>query len=372
MRKTIRIFGITILTIIGLHLIFGLYVWISNSMYLGSVDKKNIEYLDSNFSSSPNDSIGENLFEATFDKDFYNASIFLLGENHGFKDVQKIDLALLKHLHEKVGLRYYIAEMDCDLAEELNAFIQDSIRNESLLSYVVTQMKNRIPQQASQELYYKWSKLREFNLSLPDSLKINVIGIDKDFHDSQTQISRDSAMVKNLTQYIRENNLKNEKFYGLFGYFHTMQKEIGVNTAKPFAARLVSSNDTNIKKVKSIVVYHLDSDVYLPQNNQFPTPDSKVFKFLNDNGPITLVKGINDLKEVTKPNTVSIFNLHGVESPYKSSQNLAGMKVNFFGEDILPLNSKNSTVDYFQYVILGRNSKALSKFETNANNVYKK
>ena len=115
-------------------------------------------------------------------------------------------------------------------------------------------------------------------------------------------------------------------------------------------------------KVKSIVVYHSDSEVYLPKNSQFPTPDSEKIGFLNDDGPITLVKGINDLEEITEPNSITLFNINGDDSPYKNSQNLAGIKVNFFAEDLLPLSSNNATVDYFQYVILGRNSKALTKY----------
>jgi len=368
MKKILRISGIILLVVVGIHLIFGAYIWISNSIYLGSVDTKNTKYLKSNISSSPNDDINKNFFKDIFDSEFYKSQIILLGENHGFADVQKIDLALLKHLNNEVGLRYYIAEMDYSLGNKLNTYIHDTTGNEEILIDVVNQMKDRIPQQASEEYFEKWKEIRKFNMTLSDSLKITVVGIDKEYNDNQDGISRDSAMVKNLYQYVQEKSLQNEKFYGLFGYFHVMQNQVGENTVKPFAARLVSSKNENIKKVKSIVVYHLDSDVYFPKNNQFPTPDSEVLGILNDNGPITLVKGIYDLKEVTKPNTISIFNLNGIEAPYKSSQNLAGIKVNFFGEDLLPENSEYTTIDFFQYVLLGRDSKALTKFETNANN----
>lgn len=358
MKRIIKIFGIFILAVIGIHLIFGVYIWISNSIYVGGTDQKNKKYLAANNSSSSNTRLHENFFEEVFEEEFYNATIFLLGENHGFEDVQKIDLALLKHLQRKVGLRYYIAEMDYSLGEKLNAYIQDNIENEKKLTEVVFQMKDRIPQQASQEYFEKWRKIRKFNMTLPDSLRITVVGIDKEYGDNRTEISRDSAMLKNLNSYIKDNSLQSEKFYGLFGYFHVLQKSVGKNTVNPFASRLVSSE----KNVKSIVVYHLDSEVYFPKNEQYPTPDSEVLGILNDNGPITLVKGIKDLKAITEPNTITLFNLNGDGSPYKSSNNLAGIKVNFFAKDVLPRSSEYSTVDYFQYVILGRNSKALTKF----------
>ena len=238
-KKIIKIFGILLLSIIGLHLIFVVYIWISNSIYLGGVNQSNVEYLASNKTTSPNDSIEEDFFKGFFDEEFYNSNIFLLGENHGFSDVQKIDLALVKHLQQEVGLRFYIAEMDYSLGDKLNNYINDSIQNQALLNEVVTQMKERIPQQASKEFYNKWEKIRKFNLKLPDTQRITVLGIDKELDIDQEQISRDAAMFKNLNQYIRNNNLKNEKFYGLFGYFHVMQEPIGENTVKPFASRLV-------------------------------------------------------------------------------------------------------------------------------------
>ena len=109
-------------------------------------------------------------------------------------------------------------------------------------------------------------------------------------------------------------------------------------------------------------MYHLDSKVYFPKNEQYPSPDNEVLEILNDNGPITLVKGIKDLEEVSEPNSTTLFKLDGNGSPYMTFNNLVGIKVNFLGQDVLPLNSEYPTVDFFQYVILGRNSKALTTF----------
>lgn len=307
MKKVINIIGILLLTVVGLHLLFGMYVWISNSVYLENINQSNVAYLRSNKVSSPNDKIKENFFKGVFDEEFYNSNIFLLGENHGFSDVQKIDLALVKHLQKEVGLGFYIAEMEFSLGNKLNTYINDSIQDQALLSEVVTKMKERIPQQASQEFYNKWEEIRKFNLGLPDSQRITVLGIDKEPGIDQEQVSRDSAMFKNLNRYIHKNNLKDEKFYGLFGYFHVMQKPIGKNTVEPFASRLASSNIEHFRNVKSMVVYHLDSEVYFPENSQFPTPESEKIGFLNDDGPISLVKGINDLEEVTEAGSITLF-----------------------------------------------------------------
>ena len=96
MKKIIRIFGIILLAIVGMPLIFGVYIWVSNSIYLGSVDQNNTKYLTSNSSSSSNEEINEKFFKDIFDEEFYNSEVFLLGENHGFADVQKIDLGFIE------------------------------------------------------------------------------------------------------------------------------------------------------------------------------------------------------------------------------------------------------------------------------------
>jgi len=361
MRKTLRIASIFVLVLVGIHLLIGGYVWISNTLYLGNVNQAYTKYLAANSHSVSNTDIIDTFFDGVLDQRFYEANVVLLGENHGFADVQRIDVALLKHLNQQSNLRYYIAEMDSTLGNLLNAYLTDNTVNEALLSKVIIQMSERIPQQASQELFAKWREIRRYNQTLPDSLRIQVLGIDKDYNDT-SPISRDSMMVKNLTSFITRKNLQNEKFYGLFGYFHVMQKPVGENTAIPFACRLKKSNLSTFSQVRSMVVYHVDSQVYFPENEQFPTPEDEKISFLNDDGPVTLVKGINDLKKVTAPNTLTLFKLDEDGSPYRDSQHLAGIKVNFLGEDLLPINSAASTVDYFQYAFLGRNARALTKY----------
>ncbi len=368
MKRAIRFIGRFILIVVGIHLLIGGYLLIRNRIYLGSTNEENTEYLKVNVASTPLNTLGEDFFEGAFEEDFYRSNIFLLGENHGFADVQEVDLALLKHLNRQIDLRYYIAEMDRETGEMLNSYLRDSLGNLSTLEKVILRVGKEIPQQASMELFHKWKKVREYNQSLPDSLRISVLGIDKDNSDTSSQMSRDSAMIKNLTDYIKSKNLQDEKFYGLFGYFHVMQQPVGKNTEAPFASRLKESSFDFFAKVSSIVTYHIDSEVYFPKNDQFPTPKNERISFLNDDGPIVLVKGIEDLKEVTEPNTISIFNLNGEDSPYKKSKNLAGIKVNFLGNDILPLNQETVTPDYFEYVVLGRNAKALTKYQTIAPN----
>jgi len=351
MKKILKIAKITFITLFAVILIFIAYLYISSKIFLESKKKENISYLSKN-----NVQVSGSIDEKLFDADFYKSQVFLLGEIHGYADNQTIDKEMLFFLNKKVGVKYYIAEMDSLVAKKLNAFLLENKKNKVALKEVVETIKQRIPQQSSQELFDKWSSVYDYNQSLADSLKITVIGIDKNFND-ESKSSRDVAMVTNFKNAIKKMNIENEKFYGLFGFFHTLQKktELGRET---LAQGLKESGI----KVSSFVSYTIDSEMYLPKNPQFPTPEDEKVDWLNADGPLMLVKGINDLKEVSKPNAITLFKLDAKNSPYLKSQNLVTVKSRAFGENIVPLKDA-SVNDYFQYVFLLRNSKALTKLK---------
>lgn len=255
-----------------------------------------------------------------------------------------------------MGVKYYIAEMDSITAKKLNAFLTDSLKNQQTLKEVVLAINERIPQQSSQELFDKWNDIYDYNQKLTDSSKITVIGIDKNFDDN-SKVARDSAMAINFKNSIKKLSLENEKFYGLFGYFHVLQN-VTENGKETFASELKKSDI----KTTSFVSYTLDSEMYLPKNPQFPTPENERVDWINADGPLQLVKGINDLKELSKPNSITLFKLNAKNSPYLQSQLLISVKSRVFGESIVPQKG-TFTTDYFQYVFLLKNSKALTKLK---------
>jgi hypothetical protein len=352
MKKIVAFLKISFISIITIFVIIFLYFFISNKIFLGAKNKTNIEYLSQN-KSLINDSVSEDLF----DDDFYNSKVFLLGEIHGYADNQKLDKQLFLFLNKKLGVKYYIAEMDSTTAQKLNYYLTKSKKDEALLRDVVLSVKKRIPQQSSKELFDKWSEIYDYNQTLADSSKIAVLGIDIDFDNNNSKISRDSAMMVNFKNAIEKMNLKNETFYGLFGYYHTLQKS-PITDKTTFAEQLKQSGF----KTTSLVSYTLDSEMYLPENPQFPTPPEEKINWINADGPLMLVKGINDLKALSKSNSITLFKLNSANSPYLNSQNLIKVKSKIFGESIYPLKNSHTT-DYFQYVFLLRNSKALTKLK---------
>jgi hypothetical protein len=351
MKKILKFIKITFISLLSIILLFIAYLYISNKLFLESKDDDNISYLSKNKVQ-----IGTFIDEKLFDDEFYKSQVFLLGEIHGYADNQKIDQEMLFFLNKKVGVKYYIAEMDSLTAKKLNIFLFEKQKNKAILKEVVESVKKRIPQQASQELFDKWDAIYDYNQKLADSLKITVIGIDKNF-DDKSKGSRDEAMVSNFKNAIQKMHLENEKFYGLFGFFHTLQKKTESGRAT-FAAGLKDSG----VKVTSLVSYTIDSEMYLPKTPQFPTPENEKVDWINADGPLMLVKGINDLKELSKPESITLFKLNAKNSPYLKSQNLITVKSRAFGENIVPLKDASVT-DYFQYAFLLRNSKALTKLK---------
>ncbi|WPC10549.1 hypothetical protein LEQ03_03970 [Riemerella anatipestifer] len=164
-------------------------------------------------------------------------------------------------------------------------------------------------------------------------------------------------MATNLKNSIKKLNLEDEKFYGLFGFFHTLQN-VTENGKETFASELKNLGI----KTTTFVSYALDSEMYLPKNPQFPTPENEKVDWINADGPFQLVKGINDLKELSKPNSITLFKLNSEDSPYLQSQHLISVKSRVFGENIVPKKG-TFTTDYFQYVFLLKNSKALTKLK---------
>jgi hypothetical protein len=351
MKKILKFIKITFISLLSIILLFIAYLYISNKLFLESKDDDNLSYLSKNKVQ-----IGASIDEKLFDDEFYKSQVFLLGEIHGYADNQKIDQEMLFFLNKKVGVKYYIAEMDSLTAKKLNIFLFEKQKNKAILKEVVESVKKRIPQQASQELFDKWNAIYDYNQKLADSLKITVIGIDKNF-DDESKGSRDEAMVVNFENSIKKRHLQNEKFYGLFGFFHTLQKKTESGRAT-FAAGLKDSG----VKVTSLVSYTIDSEMYLPKISQFPTPENEKVDWINADGPLMLVKGINDLKELSKPESITLFKLNAKNSPYLKSQNLIIVKSRAFGENIVPLKDASVT-DYFQYAFLLRNSKALTKLK---------
>jgi hypothetical protein len=333
---------------------------IKNRIYLGGEDETHINYLKKH-----SEILDKNkaVFKS-FDSTFYNNNIFILCENHGFEDVQLIDDQLFIHLNKTQGVRYYIAEMDSAIAKDLNVFLNNPIADKTLLKSVVHSIAEIIPQQSSQQLMDKWLRIHAYNVQLKDGFKMEVLGLDKNRKDTSSMIGRDSSMLLNFNKLVREKHLENQKFYGLFGYAHGMQSGIGERNSHYLAAKFKrNATFPQFQKVQTIACLTLESEMYVPENNEVPSPPDHKTASFNVDGPIALTCGINDVKSIAPMNAVTLLNLNAANSPYKNSQRLMGIKINLLGQEVMPNNDKQATTDFIQYVLIMRGSKSLSPLQ---------
>ncbi|WP_299817887.1 hypothetical protein [uncultured Pontibacter sp.] len=177
----------------------------------------------------------------------------------------------------------------------------------------------------------------------------------------QSSTNRDSVMYLNLNKLSEVHGWQNDQFYGMWGYTHAMQNQVGGGRT-PFAALLQHEMNTFKGKVVSLNIMSLDSE------NMMPTivmpeamRDGKAYvttSWVNSDGPMVFIDGIKDLKALTKKNSVSIFKVDGRNSPYRTSSRLALTKVLLPGQNIQVQDDKPTIIKACQYVVLIRNSKA--------------
>ncbi len=183
---------------------------------------------------------------------------------------------------------------------------------------------------------------------------------------------RDSIMFRNFDNYISINQLSNQKFYGFLGFFHCLQASY--EKIKPFAAQLQLNKTVFSNKVTSIQMFALSTQVLLPYNEQikkimpalyveklrknnpdFPYSEKYIPYELSNDNQMMKATGIEYFKENSMPNSVTIFNLNAIQSPFKTTKTIAEIT----GFQTIKLSDpKSVTTDAFQYIILFRNAKA--------------
>lgn len=106
-------------------------------------------------------------------------------------------------------------------------------------------------------------------------------------------------------------------------------------------------------KTLAIVMFYTNSMFMIP-NEQFGIEGEGVFSeknFFNDDGPFFQIDGIALLKEVSRDKSLTIFDLNGRKSPFKTE--------NIFTKEY---SSSNSTNQFYDFIILIKNSKATKPY----------
>ncbi len=112
-----------------------------------------------------------------FDRAFYSKRLFVMGEVHGIAAGQALDLAILRHLNARAGVRVYVAEVDAAQAARFNAFLADG--DQRHLQTVFGGWAAEDAQWGNQDFVNKIIAVRRLNQSLPASKRIRFVGVDQ-------------------------------------------------------------------------------------------------------------------------------------------------------------------------------------------------
>lgn len=104
-----------------------------------------------------------------FDSAIKYPRVVMTGENHTYvKFNSKMELKMLRYLNQKVGTRNFVIELGAARAQYINRYINEAD----------TMAERYLRATTSPRYIDLFKRMKKFNLSLPDSLKIRVWGID--------------------------------------------------------------------------------------------------------------------------------------------------------------------------------------------------
>ena len=148
------------------------YAWLA----LGQPDPTTVAYLRAQQRVVPTATAATTAAFPDFEPGFYANQLFLLGESHGSAAPQALDFALLRHLNQKTGLRYYVAEIDPSQAFFFNRYLATG--HEADLQTVFRGWDGT-EQWGNRDFYDKVRRIRRLNQTLPPAARICFLGLDR-------------------------------------------------------------------------------------------------------------------------------------------------------------------------------------------------
>jgi hypothetical protein len=344
-----------------------------------------------------------------FPPSFYDNRLFLVGEIHGYAAPQEFDFALLKHLHAKAGVRYYLAEMDPAQAMAVNWYFETG--DDSHVRSVFDHWAEEKAQWGNQEFFAKLGKMKAWNDQLPVEERVYFLGVDKFqnrtladklFGDIPSAISGTPSdhflRIMSMNMAMHEKMARKEelgsryanilaniehvseglgttipeaKVYGFWGIFHAIK--VPVSGSKPLAMRL-NKEGAFAGQVASLTSLYATASYSMMPTQFLPTPLTggtdapyTVVPANNDDTYLYYMRGIKDIIKVAGEDSVALFPLGAEGSPYKNSKRL--VKSRGFLTGMQPFLVEGSTADAADYVVLFQGSPALTPWKGQAYDV---
>lgn len=375
-----------------------------------------------------------------FPQTVYDQRLILLGEAHGVAVGQILDLALLRHLSARTGVRNYVAEIDPAQAAAFNAYLETG--DESRLDRVFADWARIKQQWGNADFKRKIMAIRALNQELPPERKIRFLGMDRlqdaalacdhlnelarriepsgwsgvalvrgvvakkdacsdsskqgaltvagpglrrlvagkrpegvapqDWRelvamaemlaDRSALKTREDTITAAFDRLAADPSYAGEKFYGLWGMFHVMQKT--VNGVLPLAHRLRTGTFSN--QLVSIATFNLDSEMMMPVDALPIVKEGKggygTMAYSMDSPILAMLEGVGSLKAAMKGN-MTLFAMNAPGTPYRTGHSLGRIHGLFgylqkFEVDVQP-EDKYPAADY---ALVARGSAATEPF----------
>ena len=380
------------------------------------MNKELKDYLEKNHSIiRPEDESMEDL--SIMDGDLKNNEIFLTGENHGVKANIELRIKFLKYYKEKTNFKYYLCELPYSMTYFLNTYLKT--KDENILKDIYKPLKGT--DAWNKDEYDYWGTLYEFNRGLPEDDRLILVGTDIE-HQPQNGIrfmkycldkNNVSELINDLVEeFIDKDHITNEKvedFYkkineelgknedlykDLLGEYYYKFKHVNNNLLNMFKVY----TGTNFNGVRDVKMYEnfLNLSACIPKGKYFGQLGlSHIFQrafpniawlgsSLNKEGSrfkgkvLSIAYAYQNcryLYPTTRRNYASSIDTleptieefkHFIDSDYVLFK-LNGADSPFDRELIWPLEHKSPkggvTTDYFQYLVVAKDSEAMQGFE---------
>lgn len=330
------------------------------------------------------------------DKDISESDVILTGISGSADQNYQLKLSLLKYLNKKQDVRYLLEEMGYSESSLINEYLKSG--NEAYLKQVYENKSGPVIYTDKENVYYNqkiynfWNELRKYNLTLPESKKITVIGIGAENRVGTALEYLNSLLPENepdeaIKPFIKElkniGRLKNND-----EIFSTIQKLKNSIQADPQLYKkylgsrysdfcIIIDNIINADKIYKAAGQNLKKEIELCMFNNFKTAYSPKGKYFGEfelehlydknitgfavclntsNSPVqgrvlsisyaseissSPIAGENlNLLEENSKSDMTLFKLNGDNSPFNDKSN--------FSTDI----DGRSDTDHYKYLIL--------------------
>lgn len=342
-----------------------------------------------------------------FADDFYDNRFIVLGEVHGFEMVQRLDLALLKHLRARVDRPiWYLAEIPPHVARDFNTYVLGGSDEGARRAFDYWSAPDQPFQWGNRNFFDKLTAIRDLNATLTDDMKIRFIGVDKPDSDALSGYSdfaeagdgpislaasgaeervmgrlaanalqrgedesRYRHIIPNIKIISQMEDFEDVLFYGLWGQFHSVRTS--VNDLEPLAAQLNAPGGLFEGKVGVVSTLCVNQCKNMMPSGAFPglpTPpngeDYIQLPLSYDEVYLIRIRGIGELKSASGDEEAVLFRLQGADSPYQKGERV--IKASGYLSLMQRFEVEGPPAAAADYVVVMQGSEALSPWRGEA------